>query len=524
MSDRNDTGKRPMSREVDVLDTSVSMSNSQSGMQSASAPSSTSGRKKKNKRASDTNPDYPTIEYTNFLRDVAVNFYEMRSKETLTREYISKGINGMDKLHDDLRREFLFALSKDEAYGDAQRKFFKFGDWLETQLDASMYNMTQGLEVRRKPPRGAEESQEAKDLRLKVEWFKAAASHYSRNKTKSMPWQEQAMKAAMEQHMGGGVVWIPDSARVLPMSGFSNEGGWGKVRKVRIEGMVKIPNSVYFAGKESKAKDPIERRTQRSVEALVCPLSHPGIIKFWAIHSSTMEAYTLWWNGGCLREILHTNSRYSEAMETRELYYEGGIDVQTRTRLVAYRHNRTKLAWALIYLMDLVHKSKVLHNDLSPSNIMFHFPEDNDKAVFIGICDWGLASRTNEDSPSVYGYENERKLNEEKGPRWWVAPELFYVYGARDSSTSLERMRRNHLYSKEADAYSVGRLATTIFNDEFDKEVFVDTSAQAYFKMKLKELCEPDPRKRVTLAKVVEQLTSPPFKFMPPEMCFRRSI
>jgi hypothetical protein len=47
---------------------------------------------------------------------------------------------------------------------------------------------------------------------------------------------------------------------------------------------------------------------ERSVEAFACPISHPKVIKFLAIHSQMMEAYTLWWNGRYVKNFWGTNS------------------------------------------------------------------------------------------------------------------------------------------------------------------------------------------------------------------------
>jgi serine/threonine protein kinase len=38
----------------------------------------------------------------------------------------------------------------------------------------------------------------------------------------------------------------------------------------------------------------------------------------------------------------------------------------------AYRTKAAKLAMSLIITMARVHKSKILHNDISPSNILLH--------------------------------------------------------------------------------------------------------------------------------------------------------
>ena len=77
------------------------------------------------------------------------------------------------------------------------------------------------------------------------------------------------------------------------MSGFDAQGGYSKVHKIRITGMPGIPVHLEYVGKLSKAKSGREKCEQHSVEALVCPVSHPGVIKFWAIHLDNMEAYTL---------------------------------------------------------------------------------------------------------------------------------------------------------------------------------------------------------------------------------------
>jgi hypothetical protein len=54
-----------------------------------------------------------------------------------------------------------------------------------------------------------------------------------------------------------------------------------------------------------KVNDKQEARKQQSMKALACPCEHIGVIKFLAIHTETMEAYTLWWNGGTFRKMLN---------------------------------------------------------------------------------------------------------------------------------------------------------------------------------------------------------------------------
>jgi hypothetical protein len=47
---------------------------------------------------------------------------------------------------------------------------------------------------------------------------------------KTMPWRVQALKGAMEAHMGGRVVWLPPRTKVMEIPGKRVEGGYAKVR------------------------------------------------------------------------------------------------------------------------------------------------------------------------------------------------------------------------------------------------------------------------------------------------------
>jgi hypothetical protein len=109
-----------------------------------------------------------------------------------------------------------------------------------------------------------------------------------------MPWRVQALKGAMETHIGGRVVWLPLSAKVMKILGERVEGGYAKVRRVRIPRMESVPSDIDFVGKLPKAKDDFAQRNERSLEALACPISHVGMIKFWVLHPNTIEASMLW--------------------------------------------------------------------------------------------------------------------------------------------------------------------------------------------------------------------------------------
>jgi hypothetical protein len=51
------------------------------------------------------------------------------------------------------------------------------------------------------------------------------------------------------------------------------------------------------------------------------------------------------------------------------------------------RQNHVKLAWAFINIMNVVHHSKILHNNLFKDNIMLHLPPNKPNVVYIGVYD-----------------------------------------------------------------------------------------------------------------------------------------
>jgi hypothetical protein len=55
--------------------------------------------------------------------------------------------------------------------------------------------------------------------------------------------------------------------------------------------------------------DKQETRKQQSLEALACSCKHPCVIKFFAMHIETMDAYTLWWNGRTFQKMLDYNTK-----------------------------------------------------------------------------------------------------------------------------------------------------------------------------------------------------------------------
>ena len=106
-----------------------------------------------------------------------------------------------------------------------------------------------------------------------------------------------ALKSAFEQHLQGGVVWLPKKVKIVEMPGDRAESGYREVRCIRIARMPGIPSDIDFVAKKSKAATFLLQRHVECIKACVNTIQYPGMIKFWVVHHKTMESYTLW-NGG----------------------------------------------------------------------------------------------------------------------------------------------------------------------------------------------------------------------------------
>ena len=84
-----------------------------------------------------------------------------------------------------------------------------------------------------KVPKGCERSDEEKEFCKKLHKVQKECGKYFAGKTKCMPWNKQLMY-------------------------------------------------IEFSGKESKATTKRKKHKERSIEALICLVQHPDVIKFWA--------------------------------------------------------------------------------------------------------------------------------------------------------------------------------------------------------------------------------------------------
>ena len=226
------------------------------------------------------------------------------------------------------------------------------------------------------------------------------------------------------------LIAIPPTARVFQCDNVVKRGGYATIRKVCNEGAPGIERHWELAAKLSNNWQcrPDLAKIEHQNESMAVTIPHPSIIRFVAIHPNKYEGYANWWNGGTLREMLNRDCKFGDEpfiCLNRGNYPDD--EVNQVHRLIRFRRKRIELEWALLYIMNEVHKSHNLHNDLSPDNILFHFPDDESK-VYIGVCDWGLASKDSEQGQSPYTFTNAEQISETLRRRWWVDPIVAYLH------------------------------------------------------------------------------------------------
>ena len=210
---------------------------------------------------------------------------------------------------------------------------------------------------------------------------------------------------------------------------------------------------------------------------------------------------------------------------TSKILSHGGVDFESWKRLVVYRKHRAYLAWALMCIVDIVHKYDVLYNDLNSNNVMLHFPQDKEGTVFIGVCDWRMSMWINEEAPSNYGKESTEAMEKHKEKYDCAAPKLFHIQRKNETSQSPIRMARKHMHTIYSKSFSVGALAKKIYHHDGASNLFQrnldPNSVKVRFEQALNELTRIDHKERTTITRVVNILKSPPYSLENPTMCFR---
>jgi hypothetical protein len=95
-------GKCPIYEVLDAPESNNWLTLSDSGTGSGLGGTSFAPKSSKHANANKKNPQWPSIEYTQFVRPVAMKYYAHRSMDSLERNYLDGGMDGYVELCKDL--------------------------------------------------------------------------------------------------------------------------------------------------------------------------------------------------------------------------------------------------------------------------------------------------------------------------------------------------------------------------------------------------------------------------------------
>ena len=156
-------------------------------------------------------------------------------------------------------------------------------------------------------------------------------------------------------------------------------------------------------------------------------IPHASVIRFAIIHAEKYKGCAFQWNGVTLQDMFNLDNHYGNNIAAQVSYDNtSGDGLLHAEHLRRFWKKRTELVQALLHIIDEVHKSHNLHNNISPDNILLHFPEKS--KVYIRIYDWDLATKSTKPMKSLYTFRDRRSKDEKMGGRWWLNPAIVYVH------------------------------------------------------------------------------------------------
>ena len=420
--------------------------------------------------------DRPSLRCKDFVTELIVRFYQGTTLASLDSSYVRYEEEGPKKFKHDMELRIMDALAASEWDDDRQKK--GYSQFVASRAHDALWN---ARDITAKFAREHMAGDDAfNDVVLKAELFQKLMQPMGsrRHRRASISWWDSPI--GMETEMAlrrQSLIVISNTAIVRPLDTKVLRGGYATIKRVRIEGAINISPVWEFAAKRPLNHDirPDLARVDHNNESLAVRIPHPGVIRFVAIHHKDYEGYMHWWNGGTLREMLR---RDREAGDNLFIHYTFGLgeedDLLQGMRLRLFRSKRTELAWALLNIMNEVHKTGNLHNDLSPDNILLHFPQDESK-IYIGVCDWGLTSKIGEHRRSPWVFTNAEQKAETIARRYWVDPRVMYVHRPSQDIQIIPDLvlaSEDYATAKIASRINKGNMSDVYYNAEPQPRTF----------------------------------------------------
>lgn len=473
----------------------------------------------------------PSDSCKDFVIKCIVAFYEAETTLSLESKYIRYGEECIEKFKQDMNDRLLQALHVPQWHAEMDKP--NFTHWLNQRVHDGLWNGKAIMEKFGKANRPHDEAFE--DVIVRVDMFMKRCKAYTskHNRDGLVGWWRTPAGIAEVSSARRHLIALPETARVISVDNKTRRGGYATIRRVRIEGCAEIPAFWEFAAKMSlqEGRRPELAKMEHNTESMAVRIQHDGVIRFMAVHATKNEGYAYWWNGGTLREMLNLDRKYSEDIYIRVAYTSGISDeeVLAAKNLKKFRAKRTELAWAFLHIMNAVHSAGHLHNDISPDNIMFHFPEDESK-VYIGVADWGMTTVSNASVKSLYTFTSVAERKEALTRRWWVDPNIAYLHTKDADVENIPTL------SKTSEEFAIGKLAQAINGNNMSGAYHMLQSREGAgltvrfaphelgetFELYLRQLCGDTSAGKYTLSHVVMRFTSW-FHWPVPDEYFRRS-
>ena len=265
-------------------------------MEEGSTASGSQSKRRKNRSKRDKRSN----EARNHCRTLVLEWFRNHSMVFLEKQYLNNGTKGLELVKNELMlllTESTVGSEFEEAWGTND-----WDVWIEQQAMEAVYNPTMAIDALHLGE-GSGSGMKSELFEKLENWRRGviiAKGTSARNLPVFIDRQMADNIAAQGRH---GVIWLPRNAEIKALDKEIFQGTFGVVRRVTTHGASSIPSWIEWAGKTMKANNSLVNRKERSVEALACPVDHPGIIKLQYLHPKTYESYLMWWNGGSLKHI-----------------------------------------------------------------------------------------------------------------------------------------------------------------------------------------------------------------------------
>ena len=216
-------------------------------------------------------------------------WFENHSMIHLEKRFLNDGERGLDEARRELQNLIFLGLVGDEW--DEDRRKFGFEAWIDSQVNEAIYNATVPYYQVYSEGSTSGPGDKPKLLEKIENWKKGVVVAKGTKARHVLPvFIDRHLADTISTQGRHGVTWLPQNVEIIPMDHQTFQGSYGVVQRVIIHGASSIPEWIEFAGKTMKAKDSLENRKERLVEALACPVDHPGVIKIQYLNMRTYES------------------------------------------------------------------------------------------------------------------------------------------------------------------------------------------------------------------------------------------